>query len=211
MVVNLRTRLLPAGFIEPCQPVAAVRPPDGPGWFHEIKHDGIRLTVCREGDRVRLFTRRGFDWTERFPAIAAAALALPAASFLIDGEAVVDDGEGVADFDRLRRRRHGGEAFLWAFDLVLLAGRDLRGEALERRKAGLARLLSKMVPGIALNDHHEGNGPALFTAACAKGLEGIVSKRRGSRYRSGRCDDWRKSKNPASAAVLRETTEDWSR
>jgi ATP-dependent DNA ligase len=74
------------GFIDPCIPSRAPKPPSGPGWVHEIKHDGYRLIVRREGDAVRLFTRRGFDWTERYPAIAAAAACRQ--SFTLDGEAV---------------------------------------------------------------------------------------------------------------------------
>src|SRR6266436_3661444 len=97
----LKRRLSPAGFIEPCIPILASKPPAGPQWAHEIKHDGYRLMVRRDGDRVRLFTRRGYDWTERFPAIAAAAAALRAKSFTIDGEAVVTGPDGVATFDEL--------------------------------------------------------------------------------------------------------------
>jgi len=199
------------GFVAPCLPSKAVKPPEGPGWFHEIKHDGFRMMIYRDRDQVKLLTRNGNDWADQFPAVVAAALALRSSAFLIDGEVVVANGEGVTDFDRLRHRRHGGEAFLWAFDVLAVHGDDLRGAALEARKAELGRLLKRAPTGIALNEHHEGDGPALFAAACARGLEGIVSKRIGSRYRSGRSDDWRKSKNPVSAAALREATEDWSR
>src|SRR5262249_49782144 len=104
----LRNRLPPAGFIRPCQPSPVASPPPGPGWFHEIKHDGLRLLVRRDGARVRAFTRNGNDWAARYPAIAAAAAELRARSFLIDGEAVVADGDGLASFDLLRgRTRHG--------------------------------------------------------------------------------------------------------
>ena len=78
----------PVGFVEPCIPTTARKPPVGPQWIHEIKHDGYRLIVCRRGDRVRLFTRRGYDCTERYPLIVAAAAALPADA-IIDGEVVV--------------------------------------------------------------------------------------------------------------------------
>src|ERR1700730_11616399 len=71
---RVKRRVLPAGFVEPCIPILAHKPPSGPQWVHEIKHDGYRLLVRRDGDRVRLFTRRGYDWTERFPAIATAAV-----------------------------------------------------------------------------------------------------------------------------------------
>jgi bifunctional non-homologous end joining protein LigD len=68
-----RRRLLPPGFIEPCIPSRAPKPPAGSGWVHEVKHDGYRLIVRRDGEAVRLFTRRGHDWTDRYPAIASAA------------------------------------------------------------------------------------------------------------------------------------------
>ena len=82
----------PSGFIEPCLPSKAVRPPSGPLWVHEIKHDGYRLMVRRDGARVRCFTRDGHDWADRLPAIVVAALRIKAASFLIDGEAPVTTG-----------------------------------------------------------------------------------------------------------------------
>ncbi len=98
---HLTTRL-PAGFIEPCLPTLAHTVPDGALWVHEIKFDGYRFIGRRDGDRVRLFTRRGHDWTDRVPRIAEAFAALPVTSATIDGEAVVCDPAGVSDFDRLR-------------------------------------------------------------------------------------------------------------
>jgi bifunctional non-homologous end joining protein LigD len=83
------TVVRPTGLVEPCIPTRAYRVPSGPGRVHEIKHDGYRLQVRRDGDRVRLFTRRGFDWSKRYPAIARTAAALCCTSFTIDGEAVV--------------------------------------------------------------------------------------------------------------------------
>lgn len=206
-----RTAQRPPGFIEPCLPKPVLRPPDGPGWFHEVKHDGYRLQVHRDGARVRLFTRNGFDWTERYPAVVAAALALPATSFLIDGEVVVPDPAGVPSFDLLRSRQDQPTAFLWAFDLMSVDGVDLRAIALEKRREGLAWLLREPRFGIALNDHEEIDGPLLFAKACELGLEGIVSKRRGCRYVSGKSDTWVKAKNPASKAAIREATEDWNK
>jgi ATP dependent DNA ligase domain len=92
-------RVLPDGFVEPC-----AKPPAAPGWVHEIKHDGYRLIVRHDGDTPRLFTRRGHDWTGRYPAIAAAAAKLRAKSFTLDGEAVVCGPDGVVVFDALHRR-----------------------------------------------------------------------------------------------------------
>ena len=97
----LPRRLRADGFIDRCIPTRATKPPAGPGWVHEIKHDGYRLIVRSEGDTVRLFTRRGHDWTARYPAIAGAAAKLRANSFTMDGEAVVAGADGVAVFDAL--------------------------------------------------------------------------------------------------------------
>ena len=92
-----------SGFIEPCQPSKAARPPSDPLWVHEIKHDGYRLMVRRDGARVRCFTRNGHDWADRFPAIVHAALRIKATSFLMDGEAVIARDDGTPDFHALRR------------------------------------------------------------------------------------------------------------
>jgi ATP-dependent DNA ligase len=102
-----------SGFIAPCIPTHAPKPPTGPGWVHEIKHDGYRLQVRREGDMVRLFTRRGYDWSDRYPAIAVTATLLRARSFTLDGEAVVCGPDGVAIFDALHRRGTVSEARCW--------------------------------------------------------------------------------------------------
>ena len=112
------------GFVDPCIPTLAAKPPAGAGWVHEIKLDGYRLIVRRDGKAVRLFTRRGYDWTDRYPAIAAAAAKLRAKSFTLDGEAVVGGADGVAVFDALHRRHKATDAMLYAFDLLELDGED---------------------------------------------------------------------------------------
>jgi ATP-dependent DNA ligase len=161
---------------------------------------------------VRLFTRNGHDWTGRFPLIARAALSLKAASCLIDGEAVACDEDGLPVFDRLRYRRDDRRVFLYAFDLIELNGEDLRREPIERRKAALAKLLRHAKAGLLLNEHIEyDDGEMVFHHACKLGLEGIVSKRLGSPYRSGRSRHWVKSKNPKHPAVKREAEEDWGK
>lgn len=208
-MLRFRSARRSVGFIEPCLPSPVSRPPAGPDWIHEIKHDGFRLMGRRDGAGVRLITRGGHDWTSRYPLVAAALGRLRARSVLIDGEVVVCDQAGRADFSRLRSRRHDGEAFLYAFDLIELDGEDLRAVALERRKAKLARLLARTEHGIHLTDHFDGEGATIFPQACALGLEGIVSKRRDSRYVAGRTRTWLKAKNPQSAAVMREASEDW--
>jgi bifunctional non-homologous end joining protein LigD len=201
-----------AGFVEPCLPTEAQKPPSGPEWLHEIKHDGYRLMIRRDGDRVNLLTRNGYDWTDRYPLISAGAITLKLKSCLIDGEAVVCDETGVASFQRMRERQHDRTVILYAFDLLELDGEDLRREPVEVRKATLAGLLRRHGrPGLHFAEHLEGDGPTIFQHACKLGLEGIVSKRKGSRYQSGRSPHWLKSKNPASAAVLREGIEDLNR
>ena len=200
------------GAVEPCLPRLAQRPPAGPGWIHEIKHDGFRIMARRDAAGVRLFTRKGNDFTKRFPTIAAAVEALSARSCLVDGEAIVCDENGLAVFDLIRRRRSShADAILCAFDLLELDGDDMRKLPIERRKIVLAKLLGRVPPpGIVLNVHYEADGAAVFKHACALGCEGIVSKRIGSTYRSGRTDHWLKVKNPAAPAARREAEEDWS-
>jgi ATP-dependent DNA ligase len=202
----------PAGFIAPCLPSHAERPPCGPGWIHEIKHDGFRMMVRRDAAGVRLLTRNGHDWADRYPLIAAAARALGVRSCLIDGEAVACDGDGMPSFDRLRYRRADGAVFLFAFDLLEINGQDLRREPIEVRKRELGKLLRWSAQmGLQLNEHIAEPGDVVFRHACKLGLEGIVSKRLGSRYRSGRSHDWLKFKNPAAPTVKREAEEEWGR
>jgi ATP-dependent DNA ligase len=174
---------------------------------HEIKHDGFRLMVWREGERVRLFTRRGFDWTQRYPWIVHSARRLPVARFLIDGEAVVCGEDGVSDFKRLQSRAEDAGAFLYAFDLLGLDGQDIRGERLDDRR--VFRHLLARPDGVRFSEYLAGEGERIFAHACKLGLEGIVSKRRDRAYRSGRSKTWLKIKNPASPAMLRFENGPW--
>jgi bifunctional non-homologous end joining protein LigD len=194
-------------FTEPCLPSPADRPPVGPDWIHEIKHDGFRIMARRDPVGVRLITRHGHDFTSRFPLAAEAVGALPASSFLLDGEAIVTNAKGLAVFDLIRQKRHGGDAVLIAFDLIELDGEDLRRSPIEHRKRKLAKLVRGPHPGIVLNEFFEGDGDILFEHACKLGCEGIVSKRLGSRYRSGRSPHWLKIRNPVAPAVKREDEE----
>jgi bifunctional non-homologous end joining protein LigD len=198
-------RLYPAGFIEPCLPTVRSKPPSGPEWIHEVKADGYRLMVRREGKRVRLFTRRGHDWTRRFGELAEAINSIPRISSLtIDGEACVCGSDGVPVFALLHSGSYDSAVVLYAFDLLELNGTDLRTEPLKRRKAKLAKLLEKADPSrLGYTDHAEEDGAAIFRHACKLGLEGIVSKRRDFPYRSGRCKAWVKVKNPTSPAMMR--------
>jgi ATP-dependent DNA ligase len=114
----MKFKPLPAGFVIPAQPVKASKPPSGSAWVHEIKHDGYRLIVRRDGPSVRLYSRNANDWTARLSAIATTARRIKAKSFTIDGEAVVPGPDGLSLFDELRRREAADTAILYAFDLV---------------------------------------------------------------------------------------------
>jgi bifunctional non-homologous end joining protein LigD len=209
----LRERALPhpAAFIEPCLPRPAKQPPEGRGWIHEIKHDGFRIMVRRADGRVQLLTRKGNDFSRRFPQIVAALTVLPVRSCLIDGEAVVCNESGLAVFDLIRGYRHDAAAVLCAFDLLNLDGEDLRRTPIETRKLTLKTLLRGKHAGIVFNEHFAADGAIVYRQACTLGCEGIVSKRLGSSYRSGRADCWVKVKNPGAPAVRREAEEDWAR
>jgi bifunctional non-homologous end joining protein LigD len=205
-------RSSPAGFVEPCLPSPADKPPSGANWIHEIKHDGYRLMARRDPVGIRLLTRRGNDWSARFPLVVEAVNHLKVRSCLINGEVVCCDERELARFDVLRRRRNEVDAFLFAFDLLELDGTDLRREPIEVRKATLASILRKAHHGVRLNEHLAHDcGLTVFQHACRLGCEGIVSKRLGSRYCSGRSPDWLKFKNPEAPAVRREAEEDWGR
>ena len=121
------------------------------------------------------------------------------------------DDNGVASFDLVRHHRANDRVFLYAFDLIELNGDDLRRDPLEVRKATLASIVAKAGRGIRFNEHIEGDGPTVFAYACKMGLEGIVSKRKDSVYRSGRSPDWLKMKNSDAPAVKREAEEEWGK
>jgi bifunctional non-homologous end joining protein LigD len=116
--------------------------------------------------------------------------------------------DGIPSFDRLRYRRRDASVILFAFDLIEFNGEDLRRTPIEQRKTALAKFLSRAGPRIHLNEHIEAAGAIVFEHACKLGLEGIVSKRKGSPYSSGRSPHWLILKNPESAAVRREAEED---
>jgi ATP-dependent DNA ligase len=212
--MSLRERTRPGlGIIEPCLPSPAERPPSGPGWIHEIKHDGFRILARQDTAGVRLITRNGSDFTDHFRFIATALKSLRVRSCIIDGEAIVCDENGLAIFDLIRGHGSKTSAVLCAFDLLELDGMDLRRRPIEERKGLLAKLLHDRDSdlSIILNEHYEGDGEIVFREACMLGCEGIVSKRLGSTYRRGRSPLWLKVKNPDAPAVKREAEEDWGR
>jgi bifunctional non-homologous end joining protein LigD len=188
-----------------CIPIVGTKVPAAPEWLHEIKYDGYRLRVERDGDRVRLITKSGYDWTRRFPWIAEAALKNRQKHFVTDGEAVILGVDGYSDFNALHSGKHNDEVQLCAFDVLAMDGDDLRALPLSMRKA-LARLLARRPDGIFMSEFEQGEiGPDLFRKACEFGLEGLVSKHRDRPYRGGRQKFWIKVKNrkhPAMERVL---------
>ena len=145
----------PPGFIEPCLPTLGHAVPSGSQWVHEIKHDGYRFICRREGDRVRVFSRGGYDWTDRVPLIVKALAALRV-SVTLDGEGVVCDPDGVTDFDLLRAalgRMGSRRVSPFAFDVLELDGRDLRASPWDERRKALTKLLRKAGDGMRLSEH----------------------------------------------------------
>jgi bifunctional non-homologous end joining protein LigD len=139
----LRSRLKPAGFILPCQPALADRPPSGPGWLHEIKFDGYRVIARKDGERVRLWARTTSDYSNTFTRIRDAVAALPVDSAVLDGEAVVFRSDTSSAFEALKSRHGQAEAVLVAYDIMEVDGQDVRPEPLEERRKRLAKRLSR--------------------------------------------------------------------
>ncbi len=190
-------------FIPIASPKLRPAPPTGPEWLHEVKFDGFRIQLHKSGREVRLFSRNGKDFTDRYLLIPAAVLHLPVRSAVIDGELVACDGEDKPDFYALLRRPASGLC-VWCFDLLMLNGRDLRPLALEKRKAKLSALLAK-TPGDTLRlSHTFADGEKLLHAAAQNGLEGIVSKRRESVYVAGPASGWFKVKTAEWREANRE-------
>ncbi|MGC0389227.1 bifunctional non-homologous end joining protein LigD [Bradyrhizobium sp. USDA 241] len=186
-----------------CRPAAKKVVPAGPDWIHEVKYDGYRGRVVREGKAVQVLSKAGLDWTWRYPMIAEAALKMKQQRFVIDGEICVLDVQGISQFDWLHSGHYNDDAQLYAFDLVVLDGDDLRDLPLFERKSRLAKLLHRRPEGIFIAPFEQGEiGPTLFDAACRMGLEGLVSKHRERRYRPRTCD-WIKVKNRAHPAYSR--------
>lgn len=171
--------------------------PAGGEWVHEIKLDGYRILARIERGRARLLTRNRQDWTERFPAVAEAAAALPAKEAILDGEIVALDRAGVSSFQALQQGATGekGRSLAYvAFDLLFLDGRELRSRPLIERKKALAQLLRGRRGRIRYSEHFDAPGPEVYERACGMGLEGIVSKRKDAPYTSGRGQAWLKTK-----------------
>jgi bifunctional non-homologous end joining protein LigD len=187
-------------FIEPSLPVLKREPPKGDQWLHEVKFDGFRAQLHKAGDEVAIFTRRGNDYTRRFPAIRDSLIALPTHSAIIDAEIVICDSDGKPDFNALMERRT--EALCaWCFDLLEINGRGLRRRSLIERRAMLRHLINRADDHVLRFSETFPDPTKLLKVANAAGLEGVVSKLRSQPYRSGRnpgwikvkCHDWREA------------------
>jgi bifunctional non-homologous end joining protein LigD len=183
--------------IAPLLASAAEAPPSGGDWLHELKFDGYRILAFIEGAAVRLVSRNGLDWTDRFPRLATDLPHLAANTALVDGEVVHLDDNGASSFGGLQKALSEGRTenlVYYAFDLLHLDGYDIAGVRLVDRKAALKKLIGGGVGNIRFSDHQEGQGAEFYRAACDHQIEGIVSKRRDSLYRPGRSKSWLKVK-----------------
>lgn len=198
-----KSAVLPA-YVKPmlCKLVDA--PPEGSNWVHEEKYDGYRIQIVKSGATITLYSREGLDWTARFPAIAKAALNLQAESALIDGEAVVFDKDGITNFAMLATalKASPSDIEFMAFDVLFLNGKNLKDLPLLDRKTILKDVIPKKDSHIHLSSYSVGNGASRFSQSAAKKMEGIVSKRADSKYRSGRGDSWVKAKHGTREDVV---------
>jgi bifunctional non-homologous end joining protein LigD len=178
------------GFIAPALATKIGKVPSGERWIHEIKFDGYRVQLHIANDDIKVFTRRGNDWTKRFRKIAADAYLINAGSAIIDGEVVVPAADGTTDFSVLQNELKGKSTkiVMVAFDLLYLNGQDVRKLPLVERKAALQKLIAKTA--IQFSESFELDGREMFKHACKSGLEGVVSKGRDSRYPLDRTNDW---------------------
>jgi bifunctional non-homologous end joining protein LigD len=198
-VRGARKKLLPT-FVEPSLAQTAERPPSGAKWVHEIKYDGYRIQARIDGATVRLLTRKGLDWTERFGSIARSLAGLGLSSALLDGEIVVEDSGGIAKFSLLQADLSAGrhDRFVYyLFDLLYAEGYDLTPATLLDRKVLLQEIVAALPASspVRFSEHLAEDGPTMLEHACRLGLEGIVSKRVDMPYRSGRGEHWLKSKS----------------
>jgi bifunctional non-homologous end joining protein LigD len=193
-----RKGLLPT-FLEPSLASPCEKPPNGPKWIHEIKHDGYRMQARIDGRTIALFTRKALDWTDRFRSIADGLGKLGLGSALIDGEVVVEDTTGISSLNNLQADLKAGRQDrlrYFAFDLLYCDGFDLTKATLLDRKDLLAHLLAGLEPTspIRFSEHLETDGPTMLAHSCRFGLEGIISKRKDLPHRPGRGEHWLKAK-----------------
>jgi DNA ligase D-like protein (predicted ligase) len=202
--------MTPLGFIKPEIPTPVQEPPAGAGWIHEIKYDGYRTLIVIDQGKVRAYSRPGRDWTGPYRRVVRACANLGCKAALIDGEVVVQDEQGISDFEALRSAIYKAPHRLvfFAFDLLHLDGQDLRRTPLIERRAALRKLIEPDPRSpIHFSDHVDCDGAKFFKAAAELGLEGIVSKRVASRYRSGPSRSWLKTKNMVESEFILLGTE----
>ena len=197
-IPGARKGLLPT-FLEPSRASLCEKPPSGPKWIHEIKHDGYRIQARIDGRTTRLLTRKALDWTVRFRSIADALAELGLGSALIDGEIVVEDDAGISNLNNLQADLQAGrrDRFRYfVFDLLHCEGYDLTKATLLDRKNLLQRIVAGLSPAstIRFSEHLETDGPTMLEHSCRFGLEGIISKRKDLSYRPGRGEHWFKAK-----------------
>jgi bifunctional non-homologous end joining protein LigD len=161
------------GFIEPALATSIEKVPSGERWIHEIKFDGYRVQLHIANDDIKIFTRRGLDWTKRFKKIAGDAYLINAGSAIIDGEVVVPSADGTTDFSVLQNELKGKSTkiAMIAFDLLYLNGYDLRKLPLIERKSHLKKLIAKTP--IQFSESFEVDGREMYKHACSIGLEGV--------------------------------------
>ena len=178
------------GFIEPALATSIDKVPSGQRWCHEIKFDGYRVQVHLANEAVKVYTRRGNDWTKRFKKIADDAWHISAGSAIIDGEVVVPAADGSTDFSVLQNELRGKSTkiVMVAFDLLYLNGYDLRKLSLIERKSHLKKLIAET--DLQFSESFEVDGGEMYAHTCKVGLEGVVSKVRDSHYASGRGNNW---------------------
>jgi bifunctional non-homologous end joining protein LigD len=196
----------PPKFVRPCIPTTAKAIPRGDAWLHEPKLDGYRLQIVKDGRQVSLYSRNGHEWTKRLASLAEALQAIPRQSVVLDAELCFPGADGAPDFGGLRTAFAGrqGELTAFAFDLLHWDDTDLTPLPLRRRRRLLERLLAHAkIPGLLLVPTFD-DGVKLLAAADRHGLEGIVSKRQASPYRSGQSSDWVKTKTAAWRVANRD-------
>jgi bifunctional non-homologous end joining protein LigD len=178
------------GFFTPALATSVERVPSGERWIHEIKFDGYRVQIHLANEAVKVFTRRGHDWTKRLKKVADDAWHIGAGSAIVDGEIVVPAADGTTDFSVLQNelKAKSTKIILVAFDLLYLNGYDLRKLPLIERKAHLRKIIDGSE--VQFSESFEIDGKEMFAHACKVGLEGVVSKVRDSHYSSGRNRDW---------------------
>ncbi|MBZ9674565.1 RNA ligase family protein [Mesorhizobium sp. ES1-1] len=180
------------------KPSLVAKPPEAGEWIHEAKFDGYRTQLHIEPEGRRMFTSSGIDWTAKYKPLVKVSEALDVSSAIVDGEVIVPDAQGLSDFGSLRSAitQRPQDLYLIAFDLLYINGRDIRALPVEERRETLAEIIPSGTR-IQFSEAMPGDGPSVFHLIDQAGLEGIVSKRVGSRYRSGQTNDWLKIKSYA--------------